>query len=93
MKRHDFDPISLVAGVLFTGLGIASLTGSVRYADMDLSWVWPLTIAALGLALLLGSAGRESSPETADRLPSEAPTSDEEPIEPESDAPPRDDNA
>jgi hypothetical protein len=70
MKRHDFDPISLVAGVLFTGLGIASLTGSVRYEDLDLSWVWPLTIAALGLALLIGAVERGSreAPE------SEAPT-------------------
>jgi hypothetical protein len=79
MKRHDFDPISLVAGVLFMGLGIASLTGSVRYAEMDLSWVWPLTIAALGLALLIGAVERGRSEAPAGDDPTQEFTSDEEP--------------
>jgi hypothetical protein len=65
MTRHDFDPLSLVAGVLFAGLGIASLAGSVDYLDVDLSWVWPLTIVALGLALLAGSVAK-SRPEATD---------------------------
>lgn len=78
MESHDFDPISLVAGVLFTGLGIASLTGSVRYEDMDLSWVWPLTIAALGLALLVGAVNRGQSGSPDAEAPTEELSRDED---------------
>jgi hypothetical protein len=60
MKRHVFDPVSLVAGVLFGGLGIAFLTGNLAYGDSDVAWVWPAAIVALGLALLIGA--REGQP-------------------------------
>jgi hypothetical protein len=64
MKRHVFDPVSLVTGVLFAGLGIAFFTGNVLYGDSDTAWVWPAAIVALGLALLIGARdGEPSSPE------------------------------
>lgn len=64
MKRHVFDPISLVTGVLFAGLGIAFLTGNPPYGDSDPAWVWPAVIVALGLALLIGT--RDGQPPSAE---------------------------
>jgi hypothetical protein len=55
------DLISLVAGVVFLGAGIAFLTGSVNYTGIDLKFVWPLGILALGFILLVG-AGRPQTP-------------------------------
>lgn len=61
MNRHPMDLISLVAGVVFLGAGIAFLTGSVNYTGIDLKFVWPLGILALGFILLVG-AGRPQTP-------------------------------
>lgn len=67
MHRHPFDPVSFIAGVVFVGLGVASLAG----ADLDpngLRWLIPVVLMSLGVALLLpllrgpddrGSAGMD----------------------------------
>lgn len=67
MERHEFDPIALLAGVVFTGLGLVFLAG--RFDVLGLGgfrWLWPSLLVLLGLATLLGTLGRErggTSPE------------------------------
>jgi uncharacterized membrane protein len=58
VNRHRLDPVSLVAGLLFTGLGVAFLAGNVTFSNMDLAWLWPLAVIALGVALLAGIRNR-----------------------------------
>ena len=55
MKRHSFDPISLVSGAVFTGLGVAWLAGMVSFGRHDPPWLWAAGLVALGLAVIVGS--------------------------------------
>ncbi len=66
MQRHPFDPFSFIAGVIFVGLGLASLWG----ADLGLAemrWALPIVLIVLGMALLLplGRTMRDHDEDTA----------------------------
>ena len=52
MRRHELDPISLIFGFAFTGLGVLFLIGQADQA-LRLRWVWPILLLALGAAILL----------------------------------------
>lgn len=52
MKRHPLDPVSLVAGVLFSALGIAFFAGGIDLTGDGSRWIWPAGFIALGLAVL-----------------------------------------
>ncbi len=56
MRRHSFDAVSLVFGVVFAGLGIMYLTGNE--VDELFSRFWPAVLVVLGLAMLF-TARRE----------------------------------
>jgi hypothetical protein len=61
MRRHDADWSALVAGLVFTAIGVTALVASRgRFADA-LVWVWPSALLGLGAALLLRSAGQDRS--------------------------------
>ncbi len=70
MKRHEFDPISAVFGLLFVILGLRFLTGEVTLAELDFNWLWPVAAVALGLALLF-TARRPDERQSKDTDPSE----------------------
>jgi hypothetical protein len=53
LKRHRLDPVVLVFGVIFVGLGVLGMIGD--FESLDWRWVWPLPVIAIGLAFL-GSA-------------------------------------
>ncbi|MFN2594712.1 MAG: hypothetical protein ABR579_07485 [Actinomycetota bacterium] len=64
MKRHPLDPLSVVFGTLFAGLGLLFLVSNVSWSEWHATWVWPVGIIALGAALVaLAPHGR------ADRQP------------------------
>ena len=65
MKRHPLDPVSLVFGLLFAGLGGAFLLARIDIATTGLRWVWPLPLLALG-ALLIALGARRTSETTED---------------------------
>lgn len=69
MQRHRLDLASLVTGVLFGVIGIASFIGNVGYTHTDMAWIWPLAAVALGVALLLGSRSTATS-RSVDEAPS-----------------------
>jgi hypothetical protein len=52
MNRHELDPVSLIFGFAFTGLGLLFLIGRADQA-LRLQWVWPLLLLALGAGILL----------------------------------------
>jgi hypothetical protein len=58
MRRHPLDPVSLLAGLLFTGLSISLLTGSVTARTQHLTLVWAVGAVLVGLGLL--ASGRRS---------------------------------
>ncbi|HZD22748.1 MAG TPA: hypothetical protein VE569_05015 [Acidimicrobiia bacterium] len=57
MKKHSFDPLSFIVGILATGLGLAFLimTGTTKIFGIidDLgSWFWPAVLVLIGAAIL-----------------------------------------
>ncbi len=53
MQRHDLDPVALVAGVAFVGIGLASLLRQV--ADAPIRWLLPVLLIVVGIAGLFAS--------------------------------------
>jgi hypothetical protein len=74
MKRHPLDVVSLLAGLLFTGLGIAFLLDALNAWSADITWVPPIVLIVFGLAGVLSTIGRHrglpapgtTEPETAE---------------------------
>jgi branched-subunit amino acid permease len=58
MKRHEFDPVSAVFGVLFAGSALAVTLADDRVFDIGGRWVWPLLLVAAGVMLVASGAGR-----------------------------------
>ena len=58
MKPHAIDPFSFVFGLLFALMGWFFLTGDRSVADIGSTWVWPVTILALGLLMVLYAGER-----------------------------------
>jgi hypothetical protein len=81
VKRHAFDPVSFVFGLLFAFLAVFVLSGNTL-ADLYPLWVWTLPVMALGLLVVLYGVRRLGA-STVDRDPWEE-RSDETPL---SDAP------
>jgi hypothetical protein len=57
MRRHDFDPIAFVFGVVFAGLGVVFMTGQLELLN-HAQWLWPGLLVLLGLAVLVGARMR-----------------------------------
>ena len=57
MRRHDFDPIAFVFGVVFAGLGVVFMTGQLDLLN-HAQWLWPGLLVLLGLAVLVGARMR-----------------------------------
>ncbi|HZD69142.1 MAG TPA: hypothetical protein VFA45_09580 [Actinomycetes bacterium] len=57
MRRHDFDPIAFIFGVVFAGLGVVLMTGRLDLLN-HAQWLWPGLLVLLGLAVLVGARGR-----------------------------------
>ncbi|HXY71303.1 MAG TPA: hypothetical protein VEM41_02055 [Actinomycetota bacterium] len=55
MTRHPLDPIAFVAGALFTVVGVFALFGGDA-SRMNAGWIWPATLAVVGLALMAVTA-------------------------------------
>ena len=56
--RHDTDVFSLVSGLTFTGLGLAFLLRLTAGFSMEMRWVWPSLLIAVGVAVLVTSRPR-----------------------------------
>ena len=50
MRRHDLDWVSLIGGIVFTGLALVYLAVGLTDATIDQRFVWPLVLVALGAA-------------------------------------------
>lgn len=61
MKRHSLNPLSLVFGLLFTGLGLVFLVSDANLTDLSARWFWPLPAIALGLVIAATALTRELS--------------------------------
>jgi hypothetical protein len=58
MKRHEFDPLSLVFGLLFLGTGLWVAVGRFNLASLDNDGVWSALAIGAGAILLLPAVAR-----------------------------------
>lgn len=52
MKRHNFDPLSLIFGLLFLLGGVPLLVSESGFEFFDANWVFPAFLVAAGLIVL-----------------------------------------
>lgn len=57
MSRHDLDPTSLLAGLVFAGLGALGLLAAGGRGDAA-EWVLPLILVAVGVGGIAIALGR-----------------------------------
>jgi hypothetical protein len=72
MLRRSPDPVSLVAGLAFTALGLTLLIGHGNL-HVPPRWVWPGVLIVLALALLPGIRGHRDDEGGAPPPPPAAP--------------------
>jgi hypothetical protein len=64
MRRHDFDPISLIFGVLFAVTGAVFLFATVDLNRVPPAWSWPIPLMIVGVLIILLAMRRERPAET-----------------------------
>ena len=69
MKRHPLDPLSLVFGLLFAGIGAAFLVADVHIGNTNMRWVWPVALLGLGAIMIALGARRASENDTSTVAP------------------------
>jgi len=81
MKRHRFDPFSLVAGLLFGFIALFFLTGD--HTTNDLAWPWAAVIplVAVGLLVVLYGLRRALASEPATDYEPETETETDQPAD------------
>jgi len=50
MRRHELDWVSLIAGIVFSGIAVLYLIVAATDLKVDHQLVWPVVLVALGLA-------------------------------------------
>jgi hypothetical protein len=67
MRRHEFDPISLIFGAIFTTTGLIFLFGNVDLTRVPPAWSWPIPLMIVGALIILLSVrrGRTEPPASA----------------------------
>jgi len=58
VRTQDVDVFSVLAGVLFTGLGLWFIVEALGIGRLDLGVVWPVLLVAAGVAVLLAARSR-----------------------------------
>jgi hypothetical protein len=66
VKRHDLDVLSLVSGLLFTGLAVAFLLDALDVWSADVTWVPAIVLIALGIGGMLSVWRRNATLAVAD---------------------------
>lgn len=55
MTRHAFDPVSFVAGVVFTAIAALYIVQTQTSFEVDARWVLPLMLIGLGVGGVVGA--------------------------------------
>lgn len=66
MKRHPFDLVSFVPGVLAVTIALVALGGGLTIDLLATDWVWPAVLVGLGLVVLASAGIGRRAPTPAD---------------------------
>ncbi len=69
MKKHEFDPLSLIFGLLFLLGGIPLLVSRAGFEFFDGRWVFPAFLIVAGLIVLATAQFSKRDSETDDEDP------------------------
>ncbi len=58
MDRHELDPVALIAGLVFVGLGVGFLADRWTWFGLDAQWGMALLLVGLGIAAVAGTVRR-----------------------------------
>jgi len=58
MRRHEFDPLSFVFGLLFAGTGLVLLGGGGVAAGLAVPWAGPVVAIGLGIVMVIAARPR-----------------------------------
>ena len=53
MRRHEFDPLSMVFGAIFAAVGLVFLFGNVDISRVPPAWSWPIPLMIVGAMIIL----------------------------------------
>ncbi len=77
MRRHDFDLMSFVFGLLFAAVALVLLGGGSAGDGLALPWAGPLVAVGIGIVIVLAARPRAARPaaraEVDSAPPDEAP--------------------
>jgi len=65
VKKHPFDAVSFVFGILFLGFGLPLLLSDSDLSGLKASWLFPAFLVFAGVVLLISTSG-SSKPEKSD---------------------------
>jgi hypothetical protein len=54
MRTHRFEPVSLIFGLVFAGIGLVVLQGDDLWS-INWSWFWPVALTVAGLTIALSA--------------------------------------
>jgi hypothetical protein len=63
MKRHRLDVFALCTGGFFVALAVGFLFDGLGTWEMNVTWIGPILLIALGFAGVLSTIGRASTPD------------------------------
>lgn len=66
MKRHPFDAVSFVFGVLLLGLGLTGVFADEDISYLEPRWIWPGLFVIAGLGVVVFTIGRKGPDAEAD---------------------------
>ncbi|MDJ0923141.1 MAG: hypothetical protein QNJ77_01160 [Acidimicrobiia bacterium] len=64
MKRHPFDPVSFIFGVLFLAVGIPMMFSERGFVLFEGRWVAPAVLIVAGAVVLAASRRRSAAEES-----------------------------
>jgi len=65
MTRHQMDPVSLVAGLVFAAVAAVYLIATQTDMNVDGRWVLPLALIGLGVGGVLGAVNSAARQRTS----------------------------
>lgn len=72
MRRHELDWVSLIAGLLITGIAAGFLLSALTGATLEGRYLWPIVLVALGAAGLATAIRANAREERAFAEPKES---------------------